>query len=265
MKKIETIEETHDILLNIAKEFHKICEEENIPYYMLGGTMLGAIRHTGFIPWDDDMDFGIPIEHYERAKKAIERKLDKQYKCTTYRNDPGNRSAFVKISDITTHIDDPTRRLPIKKQIGVNIDIFPLLRCEADDYRTKKLLLLKRLYTAVYTESTKGGAFKAFIKKALRLFCPISDDRMLDNITKALYKAYKKDGEYISNLLGAWGNKETVPYNVMGNPKLYQFENTSFYGVEAPHEYLTSLYGNDYMVMPPENKRKIHATNIYRE
>ena len=63
MKKELSIEELHQIVLNIGKEFHKICINNNIPYYILAGTMLGAIRHKGFIPWDDDIDIGIPRQY----------------------------------------------------------------------------------------------------------------------------------------------------------------------------------------------------------
>ena len=63
MEKIG-IKEIQQHLLGIAKEFDRICTKHNIPYFMLYGTMLGAVRHKGFIPWDDDMDFGVPIEYY---------------------------------------------------------------------------------------------------------------------------------------------------------------------------------------------------------
>ena len=265
MIKIDSIEEVHNVLLDMAKSFHKICVEENIPYYMLGGTMLGAFRHGGFIPWDDDMDFGVPVEYYERIKYVLTERLGKRYKCTTYKNDQGNRNAFVKIADTKTHIDDPTRRLPIEKQLGINIDVFPLMRCEKDDYFVKKLHVLGRLYTIVYTESTKGGKMKTYAKKILRKICPISDEKMLDITLQTLYNAHRKDGSFIANLLGAWGPKETVPFGVMGKPILYKFEDTSFYGVALPNEYLTSLYGRNYMILPPENKRRGHAHNIFSE
>ena len=74
MKKM-TLDEIHLTLLDIAKEFDRICVKHNIPYYMIGGTMLGAVRHKGFIPWDDDMDFGVPVEYYEELQRILDKEL----------------------------------------------------------------------------------------------------------------------------------------------------------------------------------------------
>ena len=75
MRKIEDIKELQSILLDIAKEFHRICTMYEIPYYMVGGTQLGAVRHKGFIPWDDDMDFGVPRVYFEKLKVLLEESL----------------------------------------------------------------------------------------------------------------------------------------------------------------------------------------------
>ena len=69
------IEDVHKYVLAIAKEFDRICTEHHIPYYMVDGTMLGAVRHQGFIPWDDDMDFGVPIEYYKGPEEILENEL----------------------------------------------------------------------------------------------------------------------------------------------------------------------------------------------
>ena len=78
MEKIE-VKECHKYLLQISKVFHEICARHNIPYYMIGGTMLGAIRHHGFIPWDDDMDFGVPREHYSGLMGILDKELPSEY------------------------------------------------------------------------------------------------------------------------------------------------------------------------------------------
>ena len=80
MTKIENVEELHKILLDIAKDFHQVCVDHNIPYYMLGGTMLGAVRHKGFIPWDDDMDFGVERKYLEKLEKIYAEKVNSPYK-----------------------------------------------------------------------------------------------------------------------------------------------------------------------------------------
>ena len=113
MRQITDISEVHQILLGIAKEFDRICRENDIPYYMLGGTMLGAVRHKGFIPWDDDMDFGVPRPYYDRLVSVLESELLHPYRCCTYRNNQGVFAPFVKIDDYRTLADDPRVRLPL--------------------------------------------------------------------------------------------------------------------------------------------------------
>ena len=139
MKEIDNIEVIHTILLETAKVFHSICMDNKIPYFMLGGTMLGAIRHKGFIPWDDDMDFGVPRPYYNQLLQILERELPYPYRCCTYKNHQGVFAAFIKIDDSRTVAKDPRVRLPIKDQIGVNIDVFPLDYCQKDDRILKKI------------------------------------------------------------------------------------------------------------------------------
>ena len=70
MEQLET-KECHKYLLRLAKTFHKICTRNNVPYYMIGGTQLGAIRHKGFIPWDDDIDICMPRDEYEKLLSIV--------------------------------------------------------------------------------------------------------------------------------------------------------------------------------------------------
>ena len=91
------IKECHQHLLEIAKCFDQLCATHHIPYYMLGGTMLGAIRHRGFIPWDDDMDFGIPRPFFDQFIKIAEKELPQQYSLLTRQNSTAIPKGFIKI------------------------------------------------------------------------------------------------------------------------------------------------------------------------
>ena len=179
MKKID-IKECHKLLLGIAKEFDKICTKHNIPYYMLGGTMLGAIRHKGFIPWDDDMDFGVPNEHYNKLIDILEQELPERYKCFTYKNCESVKSPFAKISDTATRINDPRIKLPLEKQIGINIDIFPLYRCEPNDKKIKNIHIVGKVAQVLFIEQPTKNYIKSLIKKTLRILCPISNRYLIN-------------------------------------------------------------------------------------
>lgn len=256
MREIDSIEELHRLVLDIGKEFHRICYDNNIPYYMLGGTMLGAIRHKGFVPWDDDMDFGIPRESFAKAIGLLKQNLKSNYKVTTVEDGVGIFGEIVKIEDVRTVIQEKTRR-ETDKTCGVFIDVFPLDYTNNNYGRFSHNVFIQRWIKAErYVEGGKitcpYAFFSIIISKVLGKYFWVK------NIKNIVWK----NGSHIANYCGSWGQHETVPIEVMGTPVLYRFEDTHFYGVAEPHEYLSCLYG-DYMTLPPEDKRHIHITNIY--
>lgn len=96
MKNID-IHENHSLLLNLAVAVADIAKKHNIPFFMVGGTMLGAIRHKGFIPWDDDMDFGVTYDHYFKFIDILRHELPERYRCLTYDDDTPMLSFFSKL------------------------------------------------------------------------------------------------------------------------------------------------------------------------
>lgn len=253
MNRIE-VTEMHAITLEIAMCFHKICENLNIPYYMLGGTMLGAVRHKGFIPWDDDMDFGIPRKYFNEFIEKSKHLLPEYYKLITSEDyEYEINYDTVKIVDNRYTIKELERE-NLGVEMGLFIDIFPL------DETNNKWSVLSRnkvvscllcwnsyKYKALLDKSEKKLKWIAFIVRLLPH----------DVLKKVAHLLLKKDGTHYSNYGGFWGSKETISKVIFGTPELYSFENTSFYGVHDYNGYLQSLYG-DYMQLPPEEKRHSH-------
>lgn len=257
MTEIKTTEELHEILIGMAKSFHQICEEEKIPYYMVAGTLLGAVRHKGFIPWDDDMDFGVPRQYFDQVKSALSKKLPTKYSLYS-RDDGVIASGILKIADNRT-VQSHSWDTNASKEIGVNIDIFPI---DIVNHKWKRLLidyLLKIQGYKIFDASVRPWHKKivAYLIKGILFW--INTDKIVDFIENNLIE---RDGAYISNTYGVYGLKEVMPNEYIGKPILMPFENTYFYGVAKPHEYLRHLYG-DYMKLPPENKRHTHILNMY--
>lgn len=257
LKPIASVKELQGILLDLAKIFHRICEEERIPYYMVGGTMLGAVRHKGFIPWDDDMDFGVSRENFNRLLKILPERLPKHCRMLT-RHDTISITGFLKISDERTlHVYRWADG--IENDFGVDIDIFQLDPATSlFRGRIKDFLLKLRGYRVL---SAKG---RSFPKKIIAYFIKTSlfwanGETFYRFIEKFLVE---KKGDLIANTYGGTAKAETMPKEYMGTPVLYDFEDTQFYGVTDPEAYLTSVYG-DWKKIPPENRRHTHIVSMY--
>lgn len=256
------IEDVHQHVLRIAKEFDRICTVHHIPYFMIGGTMLGAIRHGGFIPWDDDMDFGVPIEYYKVLESLLSKELPYPYRCCTYKNHPGVLHNFMKIEDQSTCIDDKAINLPVEQKLGLNIDIFPLNKCSFGGKREiqlrKRVAFLGRAY--MKSVSHPNSRIRSLVKYVLRTISGGTPGKLQAEIEKRLFDIH--EGDYRGNLLGRWGEKEIIPIEWYGEGNRYAFEDTSFVGISEYDKYLTRLYG-DYVSLPPEEHRVAHVENVY--
>lgn len=254
------LKELHEVLLNIAKAFHQVCEKNNIQYYMLGGTMLGAIRHKGFIPWDDDMDFGVMEEDWDKLINVLNRELPEYYKVRDINNTNGISNPSIKIEDARTIMRELEKE-GLKDVIGVNIDIFPLnyTNCRKNLFSRNGLIQnLIRLNLCRFLDYKNKPIVKRVLSKFLKALLWPFPKAFLVNIIKNFL--IPNNGVCITNYWGAWINKEIVPAEVMGKPVEYVFENYHFWGVAKPDEYLKHLYG-DYMKIPSRNEIHYHVVD----
>ena len=246
-------EELHTRLLAMAKDFHLFCVDNGISYYTLGGTSLGARRHKGFIPWDDDIDVGVPREDYNRLISLAD-KLPEHLEIKFYQNTKRSPMHFVKLVDNRTTLIEQRYKDYLE---GLYIDVFPLdgardpQLIKGEEKRWKRIQLLQAM--VIYHCQTEKP--KAVTKKVFRILCKVISLNWLHNqIEKEMTKYSVSDSEYMANYLGAWGSKEVMPKEIMGQPILYKFEDTMLYGPEKIDEYLTNLYG-DFMKLPPKEKQ----------
>lgn len=257
----QTTNELKDVEINILKCFINICEKKNLRYYLIGGSLLGAVRHGGFIPWDDDIDVAMPREDYELFLNEAPQYLPKYYFIQTFKTDPYYPNNYMKIRDSrTTFLESAVKHL--KMNHGVFIDVFPL-----DDFPGNKLVrywfninnrLLSTRISEIYNNSEEKTIKRNIIKKIVITFYNkiVPTVRCATAKRERLFSRHYK-GDCFANYSGAWGIKEIINKEWYGDGKKWSFEGIN---VIIPSEYdnwLTQVYG-DYMRLPPIEERVSH-------
>lgn len=242
--------------LDILRTFVEVCEKLNLRYYLLGGTLLGAVRHQGFIPWDDDIDVGMLREDYEIFLDKAQALLPEHLFLQTIFTDPDYRMCFAKIRNSnTTFVETVADTLHINH--GVFIDIFPLDHYPQEERAQKKLAWRKKLYTRralCGMNLGKTGAKHRSKEALLELAYPSLDGVLRKR--EGMYKSIPPSG-LIANHGGAWGKKEIVPASWYGEGTKLMFEGLQVSGPAEYDKWLTQVYG-DYMQLPPVEKRVGH-------
>ena len=253
LKKMQSIE------VEMLKIFISICKENNLKYFLIGGSCLGAIRHKGFIPWDDDIDVGMPREDYEKFLEIAQEKLPPHLFLQTQKTDKQYYQNFAKIRNSnTSFMETYYRFLNINK--GVFIDIFPL-----DGYKyTKFESMLLFLYTLRIraTYYIKKRSLKAKLGRLASLILVPSLKTALKNKEKLMRKYKYNESEYVVNHCGGYGKKEIMKKEIYGEGVAGKFEGIDVILPSNPDAYLKALY-NNYMQLPPEEKRvSVHYTDV---
>ena len=251
--------DTQSVLLDMLKWFNDLCDKNNIVYYAAGGTLLGAVRHNGFIPWDDDIDIIIPRDDYEKLIRLEEIHYGRYIIETPY---DGNRDflfSFSKIYDCnTTLIENVNPR--IKR--GVYIDIFPLDGIGNNMAECKKnYRLIDKNNMLLMTKTCRLSKKRSFYKNIVIFFMKLVPNFILNTkkISIKVDKLAKKNSfneyDYVGNLMGAYRSREIFKKELLGERKKFSFEDTYIYGPQYYEEYLKQIYG-DWQTLPPIEKRR---------
>lgn len=256
------LNEMQSMMLEMIKWFHTFCQKNNIRYYMVGGTMLGAVRHEGFIPWDDDIDVGIPRKDYERLLKNKNQWLcgENRYCIESYLdNNKDFEFRYAKVYDTQTTLVENCR---CRTKRGLFIDVFPLdgigsSKEEAFNNYSSIQKYVQFLLTRTCEVRKSRKLYKNIVIIASRLipYFILNNRKIISKINTMCSARDFDTSMFVGNLVGMWGVKEIMPRTFFGQPTLYKFEDTELYGPEKYDEYLKSLY-NNWRQLPPVDKQK---------
>lgn len=242
----------------ILIEIHNFCEKNNIKYSLGFGTLLGAIRHKGFIPWDDDVDVLMLREDYERFIKTFN---SDNYGVNACNIDNKYYLPFAKVYDKRTIKIEPVYT-PNGFEIGVNVDIFPIDYFN-DEERYKKIVKkrkgLRRKFFFSQFLIKKPKCFKDFIKNIIAPFYNKKNNKYANMLNNYIRKNNKnKNDKRILVHNEIFNNRPYIfPITLFDSLIKVEFEGREFYSIKDYDIYLKVCYG-DYMKLPPEEQRITH-------
>lgn len=246
--------------LEILLEFQRVCTELGLNYYLTAGTLLGAVRHKGFIPWDDDIDIAMPRKDYDKLAALGPGVFSKEYVYQEYRTEPNFPYYFAKLRKRGTRVEEPILRA-IQMEQGYYIDIFPLDRCPNGDRRAALLFKGMELLDCAVLARVSAEFVCGYQKPYMRFLW-----RLLRHLPNRGIFALR---EWLRKLLGLGGHRLCTVGGRHGYPKeTYQpawfaqsveleFEGRHFPAPGGWEKLLENMYGN-YMTPPPEEERQGH-------
>ena len=262
-KKIENSEIKIE-LCKMLKALDEYLSKNNIKYSIMSGTMLGAIRHGGFIPWDDDIDIAILREDYDKLIELLKKDkyINKDLRASGFEVDETDW-LFTKIYNDSILIQDDL----MKEQGNLWIDVFPFDNLK-NNLQWRKILFLRKLYIKkratenFYGEINKKNDFFHSLrtKIAIEIAKHVDKNKLINFYMKICTKYKKNSCTYVADL--TWGKKE-IPKYLFDEIVDYKFENITVKGFKDFDTYLKCIYGN-YMQLPPENQRINHGIKAWR-
>lgn len=262
MKKI-SLRELQLLQLDAMKYLDAFCTRNGINYYMIGGTLLGAVRHNGFIPWDDDIDIAMLRSDYEKFVRLLSREIDdSKYFLQNYDTEKEFQPALSRLCIKGTFMEYPSEKhLNICK--NTYIDIFPLDNVPDDELLREKqcteLSKVDKLFQYRIGRVFDSGIFnykkivKGVIRQIMRLY-PIA--KLKSRRVQIMTMYADVDTECVCSTVSQYGYKKQIMKRcIYGTPQRLKFEDCELLAPEKYDEYLTHLFGKNYMQIPPEHKR----------
>lgn len=262
MRKIESLEELKLIQLDLLLQFHQFCCVHSIKYSLAAGTLIGAVRHKGFIPWDDDIDVYLLREDYMRLIKLFPNEPVNNCVLVSLERDDKWHKSYAKFYDNRTLADIATRNH--YDDLGIGIDVFPI-----DDvpdnlldfrkYNKKRMLLRDAIFMKSFPFSKKRSLLKTIsILGCQMMLLPFSFEYLAKKLNRYSQKHNGKGYSHVNeNCLGVYNTIKPWLKKDFDQVIDAEFEGHQVKIMEGYNDYLSTIYG-DYMTLPPVEKRKAH-------
>ncbi len=252
------LKEIQKIQLDIFREFARICEKHSVEYFLAQGTLLGAVRHKGFIPWDDDIDIIMDYREIEKLMKVWNNQAKPELLLTNHHVEKHYPLTWSKIRNTNT-VSMPKRYEKVPVNWGFCIDLFPIYPVSNNSlvrslelfvFKTGRKILLSE-YASYDEHPSLFTKFFARFPASFRIFCADAGTLMM--------KMHKRNTRYV--YLTCKGGKVMCRDVIFGEKKSLFFEDGEYPVPSDSHTYLTEMFG-DYMTPPPENEQKGHELRL---
>ena len=261
------LDATKEKCYKILLEIDRVCKKEGLKYYLYAGTLLGAIRHEGFIPWDDDIDIVMMREDYEKFPRACEKHLQhEKFELQTIDSDPVASNPWMKLHDKNTAFISGIRRDGAME--GINIDIFPLDNAPDGKnvlkMRARMIDSLNFIYQYRFQYHGKNASLKMkLFQCVISCIPPWKEQQFKKCYDRFIQKYNNKETENIVYLSNRKYMKKVISRQCFYDTVEIKFEDGYFPAPIGWEEVLVKLYGRNYMQLPPEFQRvTVHGTQV---
>jgi len=251
------------VMLRILKIFDRICGEAGLRYWIASGTLLGAVRHRGFIPWDDDVDVMMPLDDYRRFLELAPALLPYDLFLQTRATDPAHPVAWAKLRDRFSFMDDPGG--PFAYSQGIPIDVFPAAYMTVRRHRGRKFFALAPPYRLRPDWPRKGWSLKhKLYSGSFAIAQSLARPFLTGGPISRAFLRWGQEGEKVwaNDYPQEWLN-EAFPDEAIFPLGRINFEDAELSCPADPRRCLEIQYGHEYMIPPPEGKRGAHAVQRY--
>lgn len=257
----DIINAIHSKGVELLDEFVRVCDILRLDYTLSSGTLLGAVRHKGFIPWDDDIDVSMRREDYNVFLKEAPKYLKSRYFLQHYTTDKYTVNPWMKLIDEETTWVSYDNELNTTQHLGLSMDIWPVDYIPSDKHwrkHNKKSKFLNAIRIS-HTKTPSKRKIKAIGKFLIRPLSRLIGRKRLNKWQEKYNQKYVS-GDY--TFADQPDRRKLMSMNIFKEFQELEFEGKKYKCIKNTHDYLVAMYGNDYMQLPPEEKRVCHLASV---